>query len=181
MDSSKPGARQPIQWGAGQPQDQNSPVNGHQGPVSGQIAVPSSFAPPHMQAGYQAPLPPAGYSQPPASYGQPPASYSQPPASYGQPLPSYGQPPASYGQPPASYGQPIGSSPAYGPPGQAQYGQATHAQGMPASYQPPAVNIAPPSTEWRWRYSQWVGVMYGPIPVGIIVVAIGYALYYSSK
>ena len=22
---------------------------------------------------------------------------------------------------------------------------------------------------WRWRYSFWTGIMYGPIPVGIII------------
>ncbi|MEJ7596774.1 MAG: hypothetical protein WKG01_02590 [Kofleriaceae bacterium] len=22
---------------------------------------------------------------------------------------------------------------------------------------------------WRWRYSFWVGIMYGPIPVGLII------------
>jgi len=27
-------------------------------------------------------------------------------------------------------------------------------------------------TAWKFRYSRWVGVMFGPIPVGIIVVGI---------
>jgi hypothetical protein len=27
--------------------------------------------------------------------------------------------------------------------------------------------------EWKWHYSRWFGVMYGPVPVGIIVVGIG--------
>jgi hypothetical protein len=22
---------------------------------------------------------------------------------------------------------------------------------------------------WRWSYSKWVGVMYGPIPIGLII------------
>ena len=26
--------------------------------------------------------------------------------------------------------------------------------------------------EWKWHYSRWTGVMYGPVPVGIIVVVI---------
>ncbi len=138
--------------------------------------------------------PPANYyGQPPGgapSYGQPPAGYGQPPGnapSYGQPpgnAPSYGQPPGgapSYGQPPAGYGQVLTGSPAYGQPGQLPYGQANNGQGLQPAYQPPPINIAPPSTEWRWRYSPWVGIMFGPIPVGIIVVVIGYALYYSSK
>jgi hypothetical protein len=44
--------------------------------------------------------------------------------------------------------------------------------------------MTPPSsasTEWKWRYSGWVGVMYGPIPVGVIVVAIGYLIYAMSQ
>jgi hypothetical protein len=28
----------------------------------------------------------------------------------------------------------------------------------------------PGKTDWKWRYSIWTGVMYGPIPVGFIVV-----------
>ena len=35
--------------------------------------------------------------------------------------------------------------------------------------------------EWKWRYSRIAGVMYGPIPVGIIVVAIGLIAYYASQ
>ena len=30
----------------------------------------------------------------------------------------------------------------------------------------------PKETEWEWRYSLWTGIMYGPIPVGIIIVTI---------
>lgn len=31
--------------------------------------------------------------------------------------------------------------------------------------------VAPPVLEepWRWRYSAWIGIMYGPIPVGLII------------
>lgn len=25
-------------------------------------------------------------------------------------------------------------------------------------------------TEWKWSYSKWVGIMYGPIPVGLLIV-----------
>lgn len=35
-------------------------------------------------------------------------------------------------------------------------------------------------TDWKWRYSLLTGIMYGPIPVGIIIVAIlivGYAMF----
>ena len=27
-------------------------------------------------------------------------------------------------------------------------------------------------TDRKWRYSLWTGVMYGPIPVGLIIVSI---------
>lgn len=26
----------------------------------------------------------------------------------------------------------------------------------------------PPAARWRWRWSFWTGIMYGPIPVGLI-------------
>ncbi len=32
-------------------------------------------------------------------------------------------------------------------------------------------------TKWEWSYSRWVGVMYGPVPVGVIVVVLGYGGY----
>jgi hypothetical protein len=32
-------------------------------------------------------------------------------------------------------------------------------------------------SNWGWSYSRWVGVKYGPIPVGAIVVAVGYGIY----
>lgn len=35
--------------------------------------------------------------------------------------------------------------------------------------------------EWKWSYSKWVGVMYGPVPVGVIVVAVIAIAYYGSK
>jgi hypothetical protein len=25
------------------------------------------------------------------------------------------------------------------------------------------------SAEWRWHWSRWFGIMYGPIPVGLII------------
>jgi hypothetical protein len=30
----------------------------------------------------------------------------------------------------------------------------------------------PKETDWTWRYSLWTGIMYGPIPIGIIIAAI---------
>jgi hypothetical protein len=34
-----------------------------------------------------------------------------------------------------------------------------------------------PDSEWKWHYSGWTGIMYGPIPVGIILVVIGFIVY----
>lgn len=34
-----------------------------------------------------------------------------------------------------------------------------------------------PKEGWKWRYSPWTGIMYGPIPIGIIVVAIVAAFF----
>ena len=31
--------------------------------------------------------------------------------------------------------------------------------------------------QWSWRYSRWMGIMYGPIPVGGIVVLVAMAAY----
>lgn len=31
--------------------------------------------------------------------------------------------------------------------------------------------------DWHWHYSRWFGVMYGPIPVGIIAVVIGVIIW----
>ena len=33
--------------------------------------------------------------------------------------------------------------------------------------------------QWRWSYNRWIGVMYGPIPVGIIVVGVGAGVYFA--
>lgn len=32
--------------------------------------------------------------------------------------------------------------------------------------------------EWKWHYSALTGIMYGPIPVGIIVVGLGVVAYF---
>jgi hypothetical protein len=37
----------------------------------------------------------------------------------------------------------------------------------------------PDGSQWKWRYSAWTGIMYGPIPVGIIVVGIGVVTYFA--
>lgn len=36
-------------------------------------------------------------------------------------------------------------------------------------------------SNWKWSYSRWVGVKYGPVPVGVIVVVIGYGVYLSAQ
>ncbi|MHC4886945.1 MAG: hypothetical protein ACYTGH_17860 [Planctomycetota bacterium] len=33
------------------------------------------------------------------------------------------------------------------------------------------------NSNWEWHYSRWTGVMYGPIPVGVIVVGVAYLGY----
>lgn len=35
--------------------------------------------------------------------------------------------------------------------------------------------------KWRWHYSKAIGIMYGPIPVGIIVVVVGGLIYLSAR
>ncbi|MFT5357852.1 MAG: hypothetical protein ACI9KE_005089 [Polyangiales bacterium] len=34
---------------------------------------------------------------------------------------------------------------------------------------------------WAWHYSRFVGIMYGPIPVGIIIAAIVGGIYLASQ
>jgi len=36
-------------------------------------------------------------------------------------------------------------------------------------------------SKWKWKYSRWTGVMYGPIPVGIIIAAIAFVVYYTTR
>ena len=33
---------------------------------------------------------------------------------------------------------------------------------------------------WHWRYSRWTGIMYGPIPVGIIGVVVVLGVMYGG-
>ena len=40
-------------------------------------------------------------------------------------------------------------------------------------------NAKPEDASWKWRYSGLTGIMYGPIPVGIIVVVVGGILYFT--
>lgn len=53
-------------------------------------------------------------------------------------------------------------------------------QGYPQPYAAQPAAVAP-DTKWRWHYSRFVGVMYGPIPVGVIVVVVGYVVYYATR
>jgi len=39
----------------------------------------------------------------------------------------------------------------------------------------------PEQDKWKWSYSRWFGVMYGPVPIGVIVVGIGAIFYYGSQ
>ena len=98
---------------------------------------------------------PYGQQQPPMGYGQ-----QQPPMGYGQQ-----QPPMGYGQQPLPYAQPPGGQLPYGGPPQG-YQQPPMGDGNTPSLQPPA------PAPWKWGYSRWVGIHYGPIPVGIIIAII---------
>ena len=33
----------------------------------------------------------------------------------------------------------------------------------------PHVAEEPPQNDWRWGWSPWIGIHYGPIPVGILI------------
>jgi hypothetical protein len=33
-------------------------------------------------------------------------------------------------------------------------------------------------SEWKWSYNRWIGIMYGPIPVGVIIVGILVVVFY---
>lgn len=35
--------------------------------------------------------------------------------------------------------------------------------------------------KWKFSYNRWIGVMYGPIPVGIIVVGIIAIVYFVMQ
>jgi hypothetical protein len=87
-------------------------------------------------------------NQPPGPPFGPPGQ--QPPQGY-PPQQQQGYPPQQgFGGPP---------QPGFGAPGMQQQQQASS------------------GVEWKWRYSRFVGVMYGPIPVGIIVVVVGWLIY----
>ncbi len=38
----------------------------------------------------------------------------------------------------------------------------------------------PDQDDWKWHYSYLVGIMYGPVPVGIIVVAVAGVFYLAT-
>lgn len=35
-------------------------------------------------------------------------------------------------------------------------------------------------SDWRWRYSAWTGIMYGPVPVGLIVGGVVLVIYLAT-
>lgn len=37
----------------------------------------------------------------------------------------------------------------------------------------------PEKAQWEWRYSGWTGIMYGPVPVGLIVAVILIIIYFG--
>ena len=99
---------------------------------------------------------------PPQQQGYPQQGYPQ------QGYPQQGYPQQGYPQ--------QGSQQGFGQP---QQGQPMH-PGFPPMQQYGAgpVGVA---DGWKWRYSRFCGVMYGPIPVGVIVVALGYIIYFATS
>ncbi len=110
--------------------------------------------------------------------GRPVAAAPQMPYGQQQQAPmGYAQPPQGYAQPPG--GQlPYGGAPQQPYPPQQGYGYPPNVPMGYGNTQPPA---APPATEWKWGYSRWVGIHYGPIPVGIIIALIILAAWGSSR
>ncbi len=142
----------------------------------------SPFGPPGT------PPPQQGFAQQPGAqqqgFGQSQQGHPQPPG-YPQPqgfapAPGYGAPPQGY-PPPQGFQQPQGYPPpnGFGPPQQPPqaFGTPPFPQQQPFGSSPTTT----PSAPWKWRYSPFVGVMYGPIPVGVIFVAIGLIGYFASQ
>jgi len=67
------------------------------------------------------------------------------------------------------------SSPAKPPisrdPAAVWWGTASQQQEpAPVEFRPlPSFAHEEPVSEWRWHYSRWIGIMYGPIPIGLII------------
>lgn len=36
-------------------------------------------------------------------------------------------------------------------------------------------------TEWKFSWNAWIGVMYGPIPVGLILLGIAGVVYFATQ
>lgn len=36
-------------------------------------------------------------------------------------------------------------------------------------------------TSWSFSWNRWIGIMYGPIPVGLILVVVGYGVYFTMS
>jgi hypothetical protein len=74
--------------------------------------------------------------------------------------------------PPQQQGYPPPQQQGYPPPQQQGYPpQQQGYQQPPMGYgytQPPP----PTTTEWKFGYSRWIGIHYGPIPIGIIIAVI---------
>lgn len=97
---------------------------------------------------------------------------ANPQAPVGQaPFPQQPSQPQVGGAPGSGYGGPSGG-----------YGGPSGGYGGPAGgYGGPVSGTSQSKEAWGWRYSPFVGVMYGPIPVGIIVVAIGGLIYLAAQ
>jgi hypothetical protein len=65
-----------------------------------------------------------------------------------------------------------------GPPS-APKGRAAHGPPHPPIQEHPAMSSQDPDQGgWKWRYSFLGGIMYGPIPVGLIVLVVLLLVYF---
>ena len=89
-------------------------------------------------------------------------------------------PAAPIGQAPIA--QPPFGAPGYVPNGGAFGGPGQSGPGGPAPWPTNTTETGSASKEgWSWRYSPYIGIMYGPIPVGIIVVSIVGLIYLATQ
>ncbi len=139
-------------------------------PFGGPPGAPGPFAPTSGDSSQQ-PQQQAWPSQQPQAQAWPQPS-QQPQQQAWPPQ----QAPQGWGPPPSGSAQPQ----AFGQP---QYPQQQYGQAQPGGFGAPGqlASFGEPDKKWRWHYNRMIGVMYGPIPVGVIVVAVGAAIYYANQ
>lgn len=107
-------------------------------------------------------------AHPPTGYAPP----QQPQQPQQQQQPMYGGPGFAPPQQPPPQGYPPPQGQGFAPGQQSPYPAAQYPppQYPPPQYPPPPA--AHTATAWKWGYSRWIGITYGPIPVGIIIAVI---------